>query len=296
MKILNVALAGLCLLISPSVFGQNCGYVDDFRKTVVDNGDSTLTYNFEIDVETTSGGDKSVLMRLDCNSYLFESSECLKTDTSTITYYYGPYTLHKNICNISPSIIWTGHTNDKCGGSTCIGETITLPVTMLDFSSTLSQNSVVIDWSTASELNNSGFEVQHSVNGVDWTNIGWVDGHGNSQNIKTYQYVHDSVYTDINYYRLKQIDFDGQFEYTQVTVARLTSETGKPKIRIFPNPINDVIQISGKYQEVRIYNASGNEVSITIEDNHINTSSLIPGLYFAEVTTTYGKQRFKLVK
>jgi len=167
---------------------------------------------------------------------------------------------------------------------------------MLDFSSTLSQNSVVIDWSTASELNNSGFEVQHSVNGVDWTNIGWVDGHGNSQNIKTYQYVHDSVYTDINYYRLKQIDFDGQFEYTQVTVARLTSETGKPKIRIFPNPINDVIQISGKYQEVRIYNASGNEVSITIEDNHINTSSLIPGLYFAEVTTTYGKQRFKLVK
>jgi len=133
MKNLNLALACICLLVSHSVFSQNCGYVDDFRKTVVDNGDSTSTYNFEIDVETTSGGDKSVLMRIDCNSYLFESNECLKTGTSTITYYYGPYTLHHNTCNISPSIIWTGHTNDKCGGSTCIGETITLPVTMLDF-------------------------------------------------------------------------------------------------------------------------------------------------------------------
>ena len=133
MKNLNLALACICLLVSHSVFSQNCGYVDDFRKTVVDNGDSTSTYNFEIDVETTSGGDKSVLMRIDCNSYLFESNECLKNGTSTITYYYGPYTLHHNTCNISPSIIWTGHTNDKCGGSTCIGETITLPVTMLDF-------------------------------------------------------------------------------------------------------------------------------------------------------------------
>lgn len=296
MKLLKILLVIPCLLLLNYATAQNCGYVDDFRKTVVDNGDSTLTYNFEIDVETTSGGDKSVLMRIDCNSYLFESNECLKTGTSTITYYYGPYTLHKNICNISPSIIWTGHTNDKCGGSTCIGETITLPVTLIDFTSEIIGNSVSLNWSTASETNNMGFEVLHSTNGIDWKKIGWVEGTGNSTNVVHYSFQHDSIVSDINYYKLKQIDFDGQFEYTQTTYTKAGETDMTPKVRMFPNPFTNNIEITGSFSDITLYDATGAEVSIKISNNNINTSELRPGVYFAEVTTPSGAQRFKLIK
>lgn len=296
MKLLKHSLVLPCLLFFNFSNAQNCGYVDDFRKTVTDNGDSTLTYTFEIDVETTSGGNKSVLMRIDCNSYLFESNECLKTGTSTITYYYGPYTLHQNICNISPSIIWTGHTNDKCGGSTCIGETITLPVTMIDFTSTLVDKSIVLNWSTASELNNMGFEVLHSSNGSEWTKIGWVDGVGTSSNVNNYTFTHDSISSEINYYKLKQIDFDGQFEYTQTTYSKVGETDQKPKVRIFPNPFKDQIQITGHFNDVKMINSTGAEVSVSIDNNVINTSTLLPGIYFAEINTDSGIQRFKLIK
>ncbi len=294
----NLKILSLLILVFTffNASAQNCGYVDDFRKTVVDNGDSTSTYNFEIDVKTTSGGSKSVRMRIDCNSYLFESNECLKTGTSVITYYYGPYTLAHSVCNVSPSIIWTGHTNDKCGGATCIGETITLPVTMVDFNAVRTGQKVVLDWSTASEINNKGFEVYHSTDEIVWNKIGWVDGNGDSYNLNTYTFVHENPTEGQNFYQLKQIDFDGQFDFTSITYVRSIHDSKDKKISVFPNPFDNKISISGEFESIKVLSLSGKEVQVTIANKTIDTSNLLPGIYFIEATTESGVETIRVIK
>ncbi len=103
-----------------------------------------------------------------------------------------------------------------------------LPVELTSFNASLSENGVELDWTTGSEINNSHFEVQVSVDGVNWETIGIVQGAGNSTTSIDYNFLDPVLGEGINYYRLKQVDFDQTTAYSNVKYVSFDSES-KPK-------------------------------------------------------------------
>lgn len=89
---------------------------------------------------------------------------------------------------------------------------VVLPITLSKFSVSNHNNINLIEWETSSEQNNDFFTIQHSTNGLEWEDIVYLTGSGNSSQKISYEYKHTNFQNTINYYRLKQTDFDGQFE------------------------------------------------------------------------------------
>ncbi len=110
-----------------------------------------------------------------------------------------------------------------------------MPVTFVNFDGILQNASAVLNWSTANEFNNKGFEVQRSANGQVFNDIGFVNGAGNSSRINKYEYTDIKVLNGSNYYRLKQIDLDGRSDYSSVIRLNYT----KFDWTILGNPISN---------------------------------------------------------
>lgn len=89
-----------------------------------------------------------------------------------------------------------------------------LPITFISFNGRLNNGEADLNWSTANEINNKGFKVQKSMDGQTFTDIGFVQGAGNSSNINNYGFSDAKLLSGSNYYRIKQIDFDGKFNYS----------------------------------------------------------------------------------
>jgi hypothetical protein len=113
-----------------------------------------------------------------------------------------------------------------------------LPVSLTSFSASPRSTGVAVNWATASEQNNAGFEVQRSTNGVQFASIGKVAGAGTSQQTNTYSYLDTAPLRTKSYYRLKQIDLDGRFTYSPVVAVDLAGGAA-PTLSIYPNPIAD---------------------------------------------------------
>jgi hypothetical protein len=111
-----------------------------------------------------------------------------------------------------------------------------LPVTWYYFNGYYADGQSFLQWNTASEINNEGFEVQHSTNGVHFASIGWVEGHGTTNVANEYHFVHENPVQGWNYYRLKQVDFDGKFEYSRLIPVFADN---LPRVEIYPNPLKD---------------------------------------------------------
>ena len=119
--------------------------------------------------------------------------------------------------------------------------TNTLPIELISFNLSKTEKNVQLNWATASELNNSGFEIQRSNDDKEWETLGFINGAGNSNNIIHYSYIDESPLM-ANYYRLKQIDYDGSFEYSSI---KYIDFSGRNNISVFPNPTAKSINISG---------------------------------------------------
>ncbi|MFZ1282204.1 MAG: T9SS type A sorting domain-containing protein [Ignavibacteriaceae bacterium] len=120
-----------------------------------------------------------------------------------------------------------------------------LPVELTSFTGSFIGNNVQLKWATATELNNSGFEIQRSVNGSAFATVGFVQGNGTTTEQKQYTFVDNTVTTRTGYaYRLKQIDFNGTFEYSSVVNVGLTLPTEFVLDQNYPNPFNPSTKIS----------------------------------------------------
>ena len=118
-----------------------------------------------------------------------------------------------------------------------------LPIELLYFRGKLQENNeILLDWVTISEQNNKGFEVQRMNTSGDWEQIGWVDGFGTTNEEQRYDFTDHNPLIGLNYYRLKQIDFDGTFEYSNVVAIEV--ETRVTDFEVFPNPTSGVINFS----------------------------------------------------
>lgn len=119
----------------------------------------------------------------------------------------------------------------NCG---CMTLEQALPVELTRFEAQPKNNMVELAWTTATELNNDFFQIEHSRDGIQFFPVGKVKGEGTTTETIHYNFMHRQPIAGTNYYRLKQVDFDGAFEYSDIVVAEISNRSGG--IRIFPNP------------------------------------------------------------
>lgn len=136
-----------------------------------------------------------------------------------------------------------------------------LPVELLSFTATADKTNNNLNWQTASEYNNGGFDIERSLNGKEWERIGFITGRGTTHEISHYNYKDYHPFEGLNYYRLKQIDFDGQFEYSKI--INVSYRGGNFEMTLYPNPVQDgelIIHfpnIKNSTATTKLYNLSG---------------------------------------
>ncbi|MFN3939424.1 MAG: T9SS type A sorting domain-containing protein, partial [Chitinophagales bacterium] len=152
--------------------------------------------------------------------------------------------------------------NISFGGTAIINCNI-LPVTLLSFSATSVGLENLLQWSTATEINNDYYEVQKSHDGVSFVPFGKIPGAGNSTETIYYSYVDAAPFPGITYYRLKQVDYNGMHDYSKIVAVKNDIAN---YFNVFPNPSADgniTIRYSGFEQpfvQLTIYNATGQEI------------------------------------
>jgi hypothetical protein len=169
-----------------------------------------------------------------------------------------------------------------------------LPVDFIFFNALENNGQVILNWATGSETNNEAFYIEHSLDGQKFNTIGKIEGAGNSQIIKEYQYKDDNPHNGINYYRLRQQDFDGSIEYSAVVSTFIGKKD--EAIVIYPNPTSESAfvyfqnELSTSPDEVVLYNALGTIVKVykgqdlnTDGNLNIDMSDLNSGTYFLNI-------------
>ena len=134
-----------------------------------------------------------------------------------------------------------------------------VPVELISFTAEVINNYVKLEWRTATEINNYGFDIERSANSGKWQKIGFVEGHGNSNSPKQYSYTDKNPVGGYKFrYRLKQIDTDGKFEYSSVVNVELKPDEFK-LYQNYPNPFNP-------YTKIKYYVPRSSQVQITVYD------------------------------
>lgn len=184
----------------------------------------------------------------------------------------------------------------------------TLPVQLVSFCAKYITGDVVLNWVTASELNNKGFFIERSIDNKTWEPINFVKGNGNSNQINTYSYTDvDIAQLGVNdiYYRLIQQDYSGQEEVLPTRVVNLSMVDAAVNVSVFPNPAQSAITISAGNQaetlsSFTVTNMLGNAVLEGLlnqsETAQLDISALAAGTYYLKVTTNNGVKVVKLVK
>jgi len=203
------------------------------------------------------------------------------------------------------------------------GDIAPLPVELTSFSASLNAKKVVLNWQTATEVNNYGFEIlrsaqndSHSEEQSDeesWEKIGFVQGHGNSNSPKYYSYKDEKSGSGTISYRLRQIDTDGKFEYSEIVKVEIEEQhlTKFELYQNYPNPFNPSTTIKfaipsvvtspdriGTKQSVqtslKIYDILGREVATLVNETlkpgnyevNFDANRLSSGMYFYSLTTS----------
>ena len=171
-----------------------------------------------------------------------------------------------------------------------------VPVELLAFTASIRNSEIQLLWSTASELNNRGFEIERSVNdNNEFVTVGFVDGKGSSTEINYYSFTDNPQLSGVNqlYYRLKQVDFDGTFSYSDIVNVSYDVPAEFVLSQNFPNPFNPSTRISyfvpkESFVSIKVYDFLGREVTTLVSETKstgsyelsFDASSLPSGTYF----------------
>jgi hypothetical protein len=147
-----------------------------------------------------------------------------------------------------------------------------VPVEFLTFSANLSGSVVNLNWTTATELNNRGFDIERSTDKINWSTIGFRTGAGTTSEQQSYSYpdiLSDRASSKL-YYRLKQVDFDGSFEYSEIAEVNIAPSEFS-LAQNYPNPFNPVTTIAFELAEdgfttLKVYDIIGNETAVLVNE------------------------------
>ncbi len=185
---------------------------------------------------------------------------------------------------------------------------IPLPVELSSFTAKIADDKVELNWTTESEVNNYGFDIERKANDDKWIQLSFVAGHGNSNTPKSYYFVDNSLSGgSIFYYRLKQIDTDGHFEYSQIIEVEFLIENFS-LLQNFPNPFNPTTKIKFRivdfgFVSLKVYDVLGNEVATIVNEERpagvyemeFNATELSSGIYFYKLTADKFSQTKKML-
>jgi monoamine oxidase len=152
-----------------------------------------------------------------------------------------------------------------------------------------------LSWSVAAQTNNAKYIIEHRQNDTDFSPIGDIKGEGTTNAKRHYTFIHQTPAFGINYYRVKQVDFDGQYSYS--SIASVMYDEDSKDVLIYPNPAKDIINIktASPIKSVSIYNELG--VLVDVNNNKsINIEGLTKGGYFLKIVTDKSIEYKKFVK
>ena len=171
-----------------------------------------------------------------------------------------------------------------------------VPVELTCFAASIIGTDVNLSWITATEINNQGFEIERSTNQSEWERIGFVEGNGSTTEMKYYSFSDTKLETGKYYYRLKQIDFDGTYEYSSIVEAEVTIPLEYSLAQNYPNPFNPSTKINFSLAAdskvtLKIFDLLGQEVKTLVNGelsagNHeltFNGVGLNSGVYFYRI-------------
>ena len=171
-----------------------------------------------------------------------------------------------------------------------------IPVELTAFFALTFEDGIMLKWTTATETNNAGFSVERSSNNIDFTEITFVEGNGTTTEIKDYSYFDKISEAGVYYYRLKQVDFDGSFYYSNTVQIEINA----PKVFIlsqnYPNPFNPSTIISFSLPvdsrvTIDLFNTLGEKVDVIVDSDlsighheiNFDASSLTNGVYYYKI-------------
>ena len=303
------------------------GYINGVEVALTNHGTNPVTTSI-----ITSSNDFNIAKRID-NSYYFKgkideiriwntirtgeeinanmNSELTGSETGLIAYYKmsngSGSTLDDNQVN--------GWNSGTIAGATWIISDAPLPVELTSFTANYVGGKVLINWQTATEVNNYGFQVERKKakkESETWEKIGFVQGSGNSNSPKNYLFIDNLAHAhnltlnpgnEVIQYRLKQIDFDGRYEYSNIAEVKVEAPKQFALEQNYPNPFNPTTTI--KYSipslettrrlvstTLKIYDILGREVATIVNEQKapgtyevkFNASELASGVYFYKLS------------
>lgn len=197
---------------------------------------------------------------------------------------------------------WGGDT-DGCpllaNGPDCSYIPVLLPVELTDFAGKYVAGKVELTWNTSSELNNSHFVIERSLDGKVFEPLTKIQGAGTTVEAQEYSFKDETPFV-LNYYRLKQVDFDGRFAYSEIITVSTTTKGSDTKV--YPIPTTDalVIETIEEINAIEIFDITGRIVTRMDFDlttrAELNVSEFVAGSYFVALQRGKGKEMIRFVK
>lgn len=272
-------------------------------------GNSVLSTDLPAGVEARYGrvwhvyrhGNPHANVLIDVQS-LTGSAVALGTDSDYVLLYRagtsGPFSVYTGSASISGQEITISGVILSTGYFTIGTRDATnspLPVDMSDFYGVVVEGGVQLYWETKSELDNDFFIVERSMDQKNWFDIGRAEGNGTTNQTKNYSYLDRKAKTD-NYYRLKQVDYDGDYEYSEIIRVRKTSMNIS---YVYPNPVRQEFNLEGidrsELRRLYLIKMNGEEVELSTSSRHL-PSSLSEGVYILRAILSDGAKDFRVVK
>jgi photosystem II stability/assembly factor-like uncharacterized protein len=168
-----------------------------------------------------------------------------------------------------------------------------IPVELSSFTSSVNKNAVTLNWTTATETNNYGFEIEKSKDNENFTTLSFIPGFGTTTETKSYSYTSNESLSGIYYYRLKQIDYDGTSEYSNSIEVEVIIPGSYSLSQNFPNPFNPSTTIYFSLPveaavSIKLYNVMGEETATILSQAYpagnfslnLDASRFTSGVYF----------------